>query len=210
MNLKDALLVTEEQLQERKATCEGCEYFKTNTRSCGTLIIGGKGVHSKTGKKIRLCGCYIDAKARLKITDCPAGSWKRLFDLTNANQWIRRAKELIEQVETRNDNSWTREEIREAFTIERENFGTKTKDSNCVECIQKAFKNLRKMITLWEHEQKQLIADKKAARKDNKPQPDKTIAERKVHKINLPAQEKPSTEPPATIIISSKSKQDKE
>lgn len=48
--------LTEQQVAARLALCEKCDQFKPN-RTCGK------------------CGCFMDAKARMRSQSCPIGKW---------------------------------------------------------------------------------------------------------------------------------------
>lgn len=43
--------------RERYSICQGCEFFKHATFTCGK------------------CGCFMPAKTKLKNADCPVGKW---------------------------------------------------------------------------------------------------------------------------------------
>ena len=68
---------------QRLETCRKCKFFKPATQSCGTLLIGGTVTpeaekensvrHYKA--KIKLCGCVMPVKTKLRFASCPAGRW---------------------------------------------------------------------------------------------------------------------------------------
>lgn len=54
----EGLLVFQEVYDERIKTCEGCEFFRKEDRRCSQ------------------CGCFMEAKARLKKAYCPVHKWE--------------------------------------------------------------------------------------------------------------------------------------
>ncbi len=82
-----SLTVTKEVHLQRMRTCEGCKFFKSITKSCGTLIVGRKLTQEELEelqkenlvkhykKKIRLCGCWLPAKTYGLFESCPVGKW---------------------------------------------------------------------------------------------------------------------------------------
>jgi hypothetical protein len=53
----DGILVTEDVYNTRMATCTACEFFR------------------KEDKRCTQCGCFMEAKTRLKNVECPIHKW---------------------------------------------------------------------------------------------------------------------------------------
>lgn len=54
----DGVLVTEEIYNTRMSICDGCEFFRKEDKRCSQ------------------CGCFMEAKTRLKKTFCPIHKWE--------------------------------------------------------------------------------------------------------------------------------------
>jgi len=52
-------MASEEEAARRISICESCEYFDAGPRRCKHLG----------------CGCYLDAKVKLKTEHCPVNRW---------------------------------------------------------------------------------------------------------------------------------------
>jgi hypothetical protein len=69
---------------QRLEICKACPHYIESTRTCGPLIIGedqGELVKIDGRKrKLRLCGCIMPVKTRLKTSKCPLGKWGSLVD----------------------------------------------------------------------------------------------------------------------------------
>jgi hypothetical protein len=57
----DGLLVLEDIYNERMAICNGCSYFRKDDKRCTK------------------CGCFMEAKTRLKKTYCPIDKWEAII-----------------------------------------------------------------------------------------------------------------------------------
>lgn len=52
--------VTDAEKTQRIDICNSCEFLFTPTRNC------------------KKCGCFVDAKAALAISDCPINKWPKI------------------------------------------------------------------------------------------------------------------------------------
>jgi hypothetical protein len=57
----------------RYAVCKTCPFFKSGTKSCGTLLSGE--LIELGGQQVQLCGCYMPDKVKYKDEHCPIGNW---------------------------------------------------------------------------------------------------------------------------------------
>lgn len=60
--LGEGVLVTEETYSSRISICNGCEFFIKEDKRCSQ------------------CGCFMEAKARLKKAFCPIHKWEMIDD----------------------------------------------------------------------------------------------------------------------------------
>lgn len=92
-SLRNALLVKPEEANRRLSICRGCEYYRKNTRTCGTPIVGDTVVHE--GQTKRLCGCFMELKTQFQGSACSIGIWG---DVKTESERLIRAKELIKEI----------------------------------------------------------------------------------------------------------------
>jgi len=69
--------------KERLDICQSCKWYKPQTKSCGTLILGNdvseevlaenNVTHYK--REFTLCGCVMPIKTKLSMAKCPANKW---------------------------------------------------------------------------------------------------------------------------------------
>ena len=76
---------------QRMNHCLACKYFKHQTKSCGTLFIGGKidpeeeqeikkqNTLRYKKKRITLCGCKMPIKVHLAFAQCPINKWSAYY-----------------------------------------------------------------------------------------------------------------------------------
>lgn len=152
MSLKNAFSADERTIKTRMDKCANCKYFVASTGSCGTLLIGGTGIHIKTKQPVKLCGCFMRVKTALRIASCPIGKWEpAMRGIKNMPQVIARAKDIIEQVESRGDQWWTREDIREIVSVHASHYASKiSPNTTCVECIKNAYDDIKRMVVNYE------------------------------------------------------------
>lgn len=77
--------VTAKIQEERMSICRSCRHFKSTTASCGPLGIGKKVKHQK--KDVKLCGCIMPIKTRLRIADCPLNLWSPQYSLEDIERY---------------------------------------------------------------------------------------------------------------------------
>jgi hypothetical protein len=53
--------LSEEEKNKRISICNSCEFLFTPTRNC------------------KKCGCFVDGKAVLAISDCPINKWPKII-----------------------------------------------------------------------------------------------------------------------------------
>ena len=67
------MVVTRTRYLARLKVCEMCKHYKPSTKSCGTIILGGRVEHN--GEEVKLCGCIMPNKAWMAFSKCPLGYW---------------------------------------------------------------------------------------------------------------------------------------
>ena len=130
--------IDSELAQKRISICEGCQHFRKRTRTCGTAIVG-----TKVGNK-RTCGCFMDAKTKLKFSICEFGKWETLQ--VTKNDYLAIKGLLNDVVNTINPNQKTL-----LYNMQRKYFGGKTTSSNCVPCLNSALVEMKQIIEEYEN-----------------------------------------------------------
>lgn len=56
-NVRDTMVVSDEEKERRLVICRDCPHFRHKTTRCGQ------------------CGCFLNIKAKLAVVSCPIGQW---------------------------------------------------------------------------------------------------------------------------------------
>ena len=90
------LLVDSKIADQRLEICRKCKHFVTTTASCGTLILGKTITYKK--KKVKLCGCAMPIKTKLKMGSCPIGKWDSDFEKSLITDLEKHLEEMLQSV----------------------------------------------------------------------------------------------------------------
>lgn len=123
--------------RKRIKICEECKHFKSNTRTCGTAIIGDQVGDTRT------CGCFMDAKTKLSFSRCPLNKWE--FLQVTENDYLA-IKKLLNEV----DNTINAEQKKVLFEMKAKYFGGKSKTTNCVPCLKSALREMKQIVQEYE------------------------------------------------------------
>lgn len=130
------LLVENKIAEHRLDLCKKCTHFVSKTASCGTLILGNTITHKK--KKIKLCGCAMPIKTKLKIGSCPIGKWESEFE---RELILQLKEELNEELHVlSHDKNVKLTELYNKFT------GENKKLSTCTPCVKKMVDTLNELL----------------------------------------------------------------
>ena len=129
---------------ERRAICDKCKYFKKKSKTCGTPIVGNKVTYRK--KEYKLCGCFMDLKARLLYSRCPLGKWQDEYKITELE--YKELKELLSHAV----NKVTREQNTRLHELHRKYLKSNKKGSRCAPCVLQTINDLHKVIEQYEKE----------------------------------------------------------
>jgi hypothetical protein len=129
-------------INERLNTCSKCKYFKKSTRTCGTPIKGDTIKYKK--QEYKLCGCFMDVKARLRYARCPLNKWADAFALTDLE--YKKLKELLGKTV----DKVTREQNQLIATLHKKYLKSNAKPSSCPPCVSKYLIDLQQIIEQYE------------------------------------------------------------
>lgn len=124
---------------ERFEICKGCEHF-TSVGSCGTLGVGKTVEHE--GEKVRLCGCFMKAKTKLRTSSCPIGKWGKRLDA----ETVQELRKLLKVENGRIDGKAFRKLI---YTFNKE-FGTRYEFTTCGSCVGDAIRQMEETLKEYE------------------------------------------------------------
>lgn len=123
---------------ERKSICEGCEFF-SDKRTCGTLVIGNR-VEYK-GREYKLCGCFMDAKIKLRAGSCPLGKWGNKLD----DETVKELKKLLD-VESRIEGR----DFKKLIQTFNDKFDTRYEFTKCASCVGQIIKEMKEALETYE------------------------------------------------------------
>lgn len=139
--------VTPEDYAKRIEACGACIHFIEKTGTCGTLVLGGKVEHND--QEVKLCGCVMSLKARLRGSTCPVERWEKdeisehedQF-LSDARRLVRKLKRVIEKT-----GGLSQGEISLLAEFHSVTHGSKPrKSSNCAPCIKNNLTALERWV----------------------------------------------------------------
>lgn len=132
-------ITPKEQQEARILICEICPHFRSKTRTCGKPVVGNQVEHN--GKKVRLCGCFLDAKTNLSFSSCPIGKWgteeKDLKELKEAETFV---------FDLMNSSRVERKDLNRAYGIFKDLLGHTKSSGNCPPCIKADMKAILNKI----------------------------------------------------------------
>jgi hypothetical protein len=119
--------------------CKACKFYKAETGSCGTLIVGQTVTHYRN--KVKLCGCVMKWKAKYRFSSCPIGKW----DSVNVSkQDIEHIAEFIHSIKSK--PTITAEENAKLFRYISKVTGVHQPPSGCGSCVKSAITDLLKEV----------------------------------------------------------------
>lgn len=128
--------------EERMSICRSCEYYKEETRSCGTLIMGddlGELVDVGKKRKVRLCGCIMPLKTKFKIASCPLKKWGSEL----SKEDLKELKELFGRIE--GDRMKT-EDATKLVQAYNKTFGANKQVTSCGACLRDLVKEIKETL----------------------------------------------------------------
>lgn len=128
--------VSAQKRAQRLDICRKCKHFRTTTKSCGTLGFGTKITDGKNTMK--LCGCVMTIKARLKTSDCPLGKWSAELSRSEV-------KDIRDFLGTITGNKISGSQNKKLTDIWNKASGTNRKVSSCKSCVRDMIKQLKNL-----------------------------------------------------------------
>jgi hypothetical protein len=129
---------------QRLEICKACPHYIESTRTCGPLIIGedqGELVKIDGRKrKVRLCGCIMPVKTRLKTSKCPLGKWGSLVDA----EALKALKIFVQEMESK--GAIKTSNIQPFLDAYNKAFDTNKKYTSCSTCIKQMYQEAKEAL----------------------------------------------------------------
>jgi hypothetical protein len=129
-------LISAQKRSNRLEICKNCEHYLPSTKSCGTLGFG-KEIQTESGEKIKLCGCVMPIKTRLRISSCPLNKWTSELSKDD----LADIKILLKELEGKNVISGNQNA--QLTTLWNKASGGRKTVSSCKSCVRKTIEELK-------------------------------------------------------------------
>lgn len=132
-----------EMANKRMATCIECPAYNATTRTCGTPLnkLNPLGeTMTIDGITFKPCGCFLDVKTKMTLSDCPAGKWEKVVDgslMQDAQTLLFNAKK---NGALNNDERTLLARLKSLMT------GRNEKVTSCVTCVNQTIAELNKQL----------------------------------------------------------------
>ena len=154
---------------KRMEVCTQCTAFNSTARTCGTPLnklnpLGN--TMTIDGITFKPCGCFLDVKTKMTLSDCPAGKWEKVVE----SSVIQDAKTLLQTAKERGAIEFKDRQL--LANLKSLMTGKQEKVTGCVSCVNQTIAELNKQLKREEvlqiEEQPQM--KKKRGRKPRKPE----------------------------------------
>jgi hypothetical protein len=154
-----------EMANKRMATCIECPAYHATTRTCGTPLNKMNPLGETMtidGVTFKPCGCFLDVKTKMTLSDCPAGKWEKVVDgslMQDAQTLLFNAKK---NGALNNDERTLLARLKSLMT------GRNEKVTSCVSCVNQTIAELNKQLKreeVLQVDEVQPITPKKRGRK---------------------------------------------
>lgn len=149
----------------RLAICIECPAYNATTRTCGTPLNKLNPLANTMtidGVTFKPCGCFLDIKTKMTLSDCPAGKWEKIVDQSIMED----AKTLL--AIAKSQGALNGEQRSLLAKIKSLMTGKNEKVTNCVTCLNMDIAELNKQLKreeVLQVEEEQSITPKKRGRK---------------------------------------------
>lgn len=154
-----------EMANKRMATCIECPAYHATTRTCGKPLNKLNPLAETMtieGVTFKPCGCFLDVKTKMTLSDCPANRWEKVVD----GSLIQDAQTLLFNARKNgalnNDERTTLARLKSLMT------GRNEKVTSCVTCVNQTIAELNKQLKreeVLQIDEVQPITPKKRGRK---------------------------------------------
>lgn len=132
-----------EMAAKRMEVCTSCPAFNSTVRTCGTPLnkLNPLGeTMTIDGVTFKPCGCFLDVKSKMTLSDCPAGRWEKVIEPS----LIQDAKTLLFNAKTKgaidNNERQLLAQLKSYMT------GRPEKVTGCVSCVNQTIAELNRQL----------------------------------------------------------------
>lgn len=134
--------VDNQEKERRRALCIACEFYKPETRTCGTFRgmnpLGDK--VSYQGQEYTLCGCIMPVKWQFSSAECSVGKWEKKI-----------TEELLEEIRAivkdyRGKPTISSEAMRKIIDTYNKANSSNKEYTNCGKCVKQLIQEMTKLI----------------------------------------------------------------
>ena len=132
-----------EMAAKRMATCIECPAYNATTRTCGTPLnkLNPLGeTMTIDGVTFKPCGCFLDVKTKMTLSDCPAGRWEKVVD----GSLIQDAQTLL--FNAKKNGALNNDERTMLARLKSLMTGRNEKVTSCVTCVNQTIAELNKQL----------------------------------------------------------------
>lgn len=154
-----------EMAAKRMATCIECPAYNATTRTCGTPLNKLNPLADTMtieGVTFKPCGCFLDVKTKMTLSDCPANRWEKVVD----GSLIQDAQTLL--FNARKNGALNSDERTTLARLKSLMTGRSEKVTSCVTCVNQTIAELNKQLKreeVLQIDEVQPITPKKRGRK---------------------------------------------
>jgi len=132
-----------EMANQRLAICVECPAYNATVRTCGKPLnkLNPFGeTMTINGVTFKPCGCFLDVKTKMTLSDCPAGKWAKVVDAS----LLQDAKTLLMNAKSKGSiDQKERELLAELKSLMT---GRKEKITSCVSCVNQTIDELNRQL----------------------------------------------------------------
>lgn len=126
----------------RLTLCKECKFHKDNAIfgvTCGTF--GAGEVVTNGGDEVKLCGCVMSVKAKLHLSECPAGKWGKVNFSKQEEDELREFMVSLEGKSKVDDA-----EIKELYRWHEKFYGSRKDQTRCAPCIIEMIEEIKQTL----------------------------------------------------------------
>lgn len=132
--------------RERLKICKSCKFYNGTFGTCGTPIIGNTVDPEENNvtyykAKIKLCGCVMEIKTRLRFASCPANKW---FAMDLKPEEITQLDEFISRI--RKANKIQQDDLQLLYHWYSKITKKHEQPSGCASCVRDLITEFRRQL----------------------------------------------------------------
>lgn len=132
-----------EMSNKRMSICVECPAYRATTRTCGTPLnkLNPLGeTMTIDGVTFKPCGCFLEVKTKMTLSDCPAGKWEKIVD----GSLIQDAQTLL--FNAKKNGALNNDERTMLARLKSLMTGRNEKVTSCVSCVNQTIAQLNSQL----------------------------------------------------------------